>query len=102
MDRFNEILFGDLFNKLMAVFYGLYFYRPQNDVIKCSKLKWEASGFTARTFSGIVLLSIREGTIENCHQFLLCNNMDEVRVELGLFSVEKVFHLISFLLPVLL
>ena len=54
-----------LFNKSTAVFYGLYSYRPYNDVKKCSKLKWnhepQASGFTAKfwTFYGVILWSIR-------------------------------------------
>ena len=43
-------------------------------------------------------------TIENCYQFVFYNNMENVRAELALFSVEKVraLHLTSFLLSVLL
>ena len=49
------------FNKSTAVFYGLYSYRPQNDVKKCSKHEPQAGGFTAKfwTFYGVILWSIR-------------------------------------------
>ena len=57
--------YGGRINKSTAVFYGLYSHRPENDVKKCSKLKWnhepQASGFTAKfwTFNGVILWSIR-------------------------------------------
>ena len=42
-----------LFNKSTTIFHGLHSYRPyRNDVMKCSKLKWnyepQASGFNAK------------------------------------------------------
>ena len=52
---------------------------------------------------GVILLSIRVKTIENCRRFDFYNNKDKLRAELVLFSVEKAraLHLTSFLLSVL-
>ena len=62
--------------------------------------------FTAKfwTFYGVILWSIRVWTIENCCRFVFYDNMEKVRAELAIFSVEKarVLHLTSFLLSVLL
>ena len=72
------------------------------------KTQWnqelQASCFTAKisTFYGGILWSIRVYTTENCRRFVFYNNMEKVRAELALFSVEnaRVLHLTSLLLSV--